>query len=135
MAAERRDNEAIARAYLRALERNDVEAVASVLDPHVRHSEFPNRLTPAGAESDKDGMLAGMRRGASVVREQRFEVLNVLAQGDSLALEVNWSAVLAIPLGQTLPAGSTIRARFAVFLEFVDGRIVRQRNYDCFDPW
>lgn len=27
------------------------------------------------------------------------------------------------------------RARFAVFLEFRNGRIVRQRNYDCSDPW
>ena len=26
-------------------------------------------------------------------------------------------------------------ARFAIFLDFRDGRIVRQRNYDCFDPW
>jgi hypothetical protein len=26
-------------------------------------------------------------------------------------------------------------ARFAVFMDFRDGRIVRQRNYDCFDPW
>jgi hypothetical protein len=23
----------------------------------------------------------------------------------------------------------------AGFLEFRDGRIVRQRNYDCFEPW
>ena len=32
-------------------------------------------------------------------------------------------------------AGQTLRARFAIFLEFRDGRIARQRNYDCFDPW
>jgi ketosteroid isomerase-like protein len=28
-----------------------------------------------------------------------------------------------------------MRARFAAFIEFRDGRIVRQRNYDCFEPW
>jgi hypothetical protein len=28
-----------------------------------------------------------------------------------------------------------MRGRFAVFMEFRDGRIVRQRNYDCFKPW
>lgn len=32
-------------------------------------------------------------------------------------------------------AGQVLRARFGVFLDFRDGRIVRQRNYDCFDPW
>jgi hypothetical protein len=26
-------------------------------------------------------------------------------------------------------------ARFAIFLTFRDGKIVRQHNYDCFDPW
>jgi len=28
-----------------------------------------------------------------------------------------------------------MRARFAVFLDFRDGKITRQRNYDCFEPW
>jgi hypothetical protein len=28
-----------------------------------------------------------------------------------------------------------LRAHFALFLEFRDGRIVRQRNYDCFEAW
>ena len=29
----------------------------------------------------------------------------------------------------------TEEARFGVFLDFRDGRICHQRNYDCFDPW
>jgi ketosteroid isomerase-like protein len=32
-------------------------------------------------------------------------------------------------------AGGEMRAYFAVFFEFRDGKIVAQRNYDCFDPW
>jgi hypothetical protein len=28
-----------------------------------------------------------------------------------------------------------MRARFAVFLDYRDGMIVQQRNYDCFEPW
>jgi len=42
--------------------------------------------------------------------------------------------VLAVPLA-TLPAGSQMRAHFAMFLDFEDGKITSQRNYDCFDPW
>lgn len=41
---------------------------------------------------------------------------------------------LAVPLG-TLKGGSEMRAHFATLLEFRDGKIVAQRNYDCFDPW
>jgi hypothetical protein len=62
-------------------------------------------------------------------------VVNELPCGDTVALEVLWAGTLAVPLG-SLPAGSELRARFAVFLEFQkDGKIIRQRNYDCFDPW
>ena len=32
----------------------------------------------------------------------------------------------------SLAAGDTLRGNCAVSLEFRDGRIVRQRNYDCF---
>jgi ketosteroid isomerase-like protein len=33
------------------------------------------------------------------------------------------------------PAGGQLRARFAMFLEIREGRIARQRNYDCFYPF
>jgi ketosteroid isomerase-like protein len=31
--------------------------------------------------------------------------------------------------------GDVMRAHFATFIEFRDGKIVAQRNYDCFEPW
>jgi ketosteroid isomerase-like protein len=31
--------------------------------------------------------------------------------------------------------GEPMRARFAQVIEFEDGLIIRQRNYDCFDPF
>jgi ketosteroid isomerase-like protein len=31
--------------------------------------------------------------------------------------------------------GEELEAHFALFLEFRDGRIWRQRNYDCFQPF
>jgi ketosteroid isomerase-like protein len=65
---------------------------------------------------------------------QHFEILSTLAEGDTVALEVQWSGTLAVPFG-TIPVGGEMRARFAVFLEFRGGRIARQRNYDCFEPW
>lgn len=65
---------------------------------------------------------------------QRYEVLNALASGDQVALEVRWTGTLAVPLG-SLPAGGQMHATLAMFLEFRDGKIVRQRNYDCYEPW
>jgi ketosteroid isomerase-like protein len=42
--------------------------------------------------------------------------------------------LLAVAVG-TLAIGDEMRANFGVFLTFRDGRITRQRDYDCFQPF
>jgi ketosteroid isomerase-like protein len=69
-----------------------------------------------------------------VLAAQTYEVLSAMASGERVALEVQWTGTLAIPLGE-LAAGDVMRARFGVFLDFRGGRIAAQRNYDCFDPF
>ena len=96
--------------------------------------EFPNRLVPNGATRDLAALRDAAERGRKVVTAQRFEVLNVIASGEQVAVEAVWTGTLAMPLG-TIPAGGQMRARFAIFLTYRDGKIVRQHNYDCFDPW
>ena len=68
------------------------------------------------------------------MRQQRYELLHAVEDRDTVALEVQWTGILAVPIG-ALPAGGEMRARFAVFLEFRGDKITRQRNYDCFDAW
>ena len=129
------DNLAAARRYLAAIESGATgEILAGFFTPDIIQHEFPNRLTPDGAARELPQILEGAERGRLVLRAQRYEVLNALTSGDNVALEVQWTGTLAIPVG-SLPPGATMRARFAVFLEYRDGRIARQRNYDCFDPW
>ena len=89
---------------------------------------------PNGARRTLDDMLQGAERGQKVMSAQRYQVLSSMASGDRVALEVHWAGTLAIPLG-SLAAGDEMRARFGVFLDFRDGRIAAQRNYDCFDPF
>jgi ketosteroid isomerase-like protein len=96
------------------------------------HREFPNALFPDGAVRDLDGLRAAAERGRTTISGQRFEVLNAMASGDQVALEVLWTGTLAVPLGD-LPAGLTLRAHIGTFLEFRDGKIVSQRNYDCYE--
>jgi ketosteroid isomerase-like protein len=96
--------------------------------------EFPNRLVPEGATRDLAALREAAVRGSKVMTAQRYEVLNAIASGDQVAVEANWIGTLAVPFG-SIPAGGEMRARFAIFLTFRDGKIVRQHNYDCFDPW
>lgn len=96
--------------------------------------EFPNRLVPNGATRDLAALRDAAERGRKVMTAQSFEVVNAIASGDQVAVEAIWTGTLAIPLG-SIPAGGQMRARFAIFLTYRDGKIVRQHNYDCFDPW
>ena len=125
----------IAKTYLAALEAGATgDALAAFFTDDVVQEEFPNRLLPAGARRDLAALLDGAVRGQKVMRAQRFELLGAVENGDTVALEVQWTGTVAVALG-SLPAGGQMRARFAVFLEFRGDKIARQRNYDCFDAW
>lgn len=125
----------ITRQYLAALEQMATgDALARFFSPDVVQEEFPNRLVPQGARRDLAALLEGAARGKQLMAAQRYELLSTMVEGERVAIEVQWSGTLAVPVG-TLAAGDQMRARFAVFLEFRDGKILRQRNYDCFDPW
>ncbi|HEX8393400.1 MAG TPA: nuclear transport factor 2 family protein [Longimicrobium sp.] len=124
-----------ARGYLRAIEDGATgDRLAAFFTADVVQEEFPNRLVAAGARRDLAALLQGAERGHAVLRGQTYEIVNEVQSGSTVVLEVNWTGTLAIPIG-ALPAGGQMKARFAVFLEYRDGRIARQRNYDCFDPW
>jgi hypothetical protein len=72
--------------------------------------------------------------GRQVLSAQTFDVANAVASGNCAVLEMIWTGTLAIALG-TLRPGAVMRARFAQVFEFIEGKIVHLRNYDCFDPW
>lgn len=129
------ENLELARRYLAAIEAGAVgDDLRAFYSPDVEQIEFPNRLVPSGARRDLAALLDGAVRGQKVLREQRYEVSAAYADGDAVVLEVLWVGTLAIEIG-SVPAGGEMRAHFCVVLEITDGRIVRQRNYDCFVPF
>jgi len=129
------DNLEIARHYLAAIEQGiDCEKLSEFFAPDVIQEEFPNRLVPTGARRDLAAIIDGCERGKKVLSSQRYEIKNAVVSENWVALEVLWTGKLAVAFG-SLPAGGQMRAHFAVFLEFRDGKIVAQRNYDCFEPW
>ena len=125
---------AVAMRMLRAIEQHDADALAATYHDDAVQIEYPNRLNPNGGKSDRATLLERFRKGAAVLREQRYEVHHTMVSGAHVALECTWTGVLAIALGALKP-GDAMRARFAIFLNFEDGKIVAQRNYDCFEPF
>jgi ketosteroid isomerase-like protein len=124
-----------ARRYLVAIEGGATgDALAAFLAADVEQVEFPNRLVPSGATRDLAALLEGAERGQHVLKRQRFEIRRVHALGDTVVLELLWVGTLALTLGK-LAAGEDMRAHFCVVMEFRNGRIWRQRNYDCFEAF
>jgi ketosteroid isomerase-like protein len=137
MSASTRDlaNLDAARQYLAAIQRGATgDELAQYFTPDVVQEELPNRVSPDGKRRRLAGILEGAERGQKVLSAQRFEIRTAVATNDRVILEVLWVGTLAIPFG-TIPAGGEMRAHSAMFLEFREGKIAAQRNYDCFEPW
>jgi ketosteroid isomerase-like protein len=129
------ENVATAKRYLAAIAaRVEFDALAEFFTSDVVQQEFPNRLVPQGAVRNLEELRAAAARGHKVVISERYDVHNVIASGDWVALEVSWTASMSVAIG-SVPAGGEMRARFGVFLQFRDGKIARQNNYDCFEPF
>lgn len=125
----------LVRAYFSALEQSPDEAtLSSFFVADVTQREFPNRLLEGGALRGLPELLEGARRGQKVVQNQRYQIQNVLIDGDRVALELRWTAELRVSLGK-LAAGDTMTAHCGVFLRLRDGRIAEQHNFDCFESF
>ena len=121
--------------YIGAIEAGATgDALARFFTADVEQEEFPNRLMPAGATRNLAAILEGAERGQVVMRKQEFQIHNVVSSGSTIVVELTWLGTLAIAIG-TLTPGDQMRARFCIVLELENGRIHRQRNYDCFDAF
>ncbi|HTU65868.1 MAG TPA: nuclear transport factor 2 family protein [Steroidobacteraceae bacterium] len=123
------------RRYLDSIAAGDTgAALAEHFTEDALQIELPNKLNPNGGRSDLATLLARAEQGKTVLTSQRYDIVSVVSEGERVAVEALWEGVLAIPLGALKP-GDRLRAHFAMFFEFRDGRIALQRNYDCFEPF
>ncbi|MFD0763228.1 nuclear transport factor 2 family protein [Mucilaginibacter lutimaris] len=102
--------------------------------PDVLQIEYPNTLTRNLTKRGLAELKAASDRGLQVLQKESYEIMNAYCYGNTVIVEVIWRATLNIPLG-TISAGGEMKAYFAQFFEFDGERIIRQRNYDCFEPF
>jgi ketosteroid isomerase-like protein len=79
-------------------------------------------------------LRTAFERGRQILKSQSYGIQNVVEAGDEVAIELVWTGVLAAPV-LSLAAGTEMKAFVAMFLTFRDGKIVSQRNYDCYPPF
>jgi ketosteroid isomerase-like protein len=135
MTDEEATNLATVRNYLAALQRGEAgDNLREFFTEDVRQVEMPNQLNSHGQESDLEHILQRSQQGLRILHRQQYEIVSEVAQQDRVAVEARWTGILAIALGKMEP-GAEMRASFAMFFLFREGKIAIQRNYDCFDPW
>jgi ketosteroid isomerase-like protein len=120
--------------YLRSIESGDFACIAALFSPDAVVEQLPNRIYPNGLKSGVSKMAEAFEKGRKLLSSQSYEIASSVADGEKLSIEVIWTGHLAVPFGK-LPVGSRMRAHSAMFFQFEDGKIVMQRNYDCFEPW
>jgi ketosteroid isomerase-like protein len=123
------------RSYMKALQEGEAgDSLRRFFTEDVRQIEMPNQLNPRGQESGLEHILKRSLQGKQILKSQSYEIVSEIAEEDRVAVEARWTGVLAVKMG-TLAAGAEMKASFAMFFQFSDGRIAMQRNYDCFEPW
>ena len=103
----------------------DVDSTESdlraVLHPDAVFVEHPSPMAPHGRTHGLDVELD-------------IEVRSLLVEGDRVAVQSTWTAVMAHDVG-ALGAGTRLTAHMAGFLTVKDGLVVRHETYDCYEPF
>lgn len=103
-----------------------------ILHPDIEQTEFPNLLTPGVVVSHYEVLLKRMPNGKKLLKEQKYDIQRAYETEEALITEVIWTAVVGADAG-AFKAGQSLKAYFCCVFEFKDGKIYRQRNYDCFE--
>ena len=127
-------NIATVRALIAAIESFDVETAARLYHPDAVQTEYPNRLYPKGQVRSAEMMMRDLPRGKQVLRSQRYPIETILAAGDKVVVETRWEGVLNVPLGAMQP-GDTMIAHICMVFTLQDGRVIAQKNYDCYEAF
>lgn len=124
----------VVRRYLTGVERFDVEVVADCLDTGAEQIEQPNRLYAKGQVRGREVMLRDLPRGAKILRRQSYQIETIFGAGEMVTAETRWEGIVDVPVGALKP-GDAMVAHSCMVFTLADGKIVRQVNYDCYEPF
>ena len=121
--------------FLAAIEDGSIaDKIDQFYAPEVLRTENPDLITPVVVTRKLQPLKKAASKNKKVISKQKYQVIRIHDAGEALILEAVWTGELAISFGK-LCAGDIMRAWFAQFYQFRNGRIIRQGNYDCFKPF
>lgn len=125
----------IARDYINAVQnRKSMEDVLPFFHPDIEQTEYPNDLSPSLTTRNLDQLRDASEKGKNVLKREEYAIKAAYQYKNTVILEIVWTGTVAIQIGKIQPGGQ-MTAYFAQFFEFEDGKVIKQRNYDCFEPF
>ena len=135
MSAVSTENEKTVIAFLKMIEESRSSSeLEKFYHPDIEQQEYPNAVTKNITVRNLADLKAGSDKGRKIMLKEEYEIKNLFSVADVVILEAVGKGTVAVPVGN-IPAGGQMTAYFAQFFEFKDGKIFRQRNYDCFGPF
>ena len=129
------ENEKIVVEFLKMLEeRQSPDKLENFYHPDAEQIEYPNAVVKRTTIRGIQELKKGSERGGEIMSKEEYEIRNLHSYADTVILEAIWKGTLSVPIGN-IPVGGQLKAYFAQFFEFKHGKIFRQRNYDCFEPF
>ena len=119
--------------FLKTLEhRKSFDDLLPFYHKDIEQVEVPNLLNSKKTIRSLKELKIASEKGASVIQNERYHIVNKYICDRAVIVEVIWSGQLSQTLGR-LDVGEELKAYFAQFYEFENGKIIKQRNYDCFE--
>ena len=109
------------------------DRLRSFFHPDAEQVEYPSLMRPHGHRRPLEEMVAAADLGLAMIRDQKYDVHHVVEQGDHAAVQLTWTATMAVDAGP-IPAGTALVSHVAAFYDFRDGLVLRQSSYDCYEP-
>ncbi len=104
-----------------------------ILHPEMTATEFPSLNVKETRTRNRREMLAGMEAARKTLDSHRFDIHTIYETPEVLVIEAGWSGRMAADSGN-FKKGQELKAHCCFIFEFKDGKIYRQRNYDCYEP-
>lgn len=91
-------------------------------------TELPTPATPRGRGGKRAALRAAAESALAFFPDRQMKIRNLVAQGQQVVLELEWSGTAAAAVGSVKP-GTTVRLRLASFFTVVDGLITKHTDY------
>jgi ketosteroid isomerase-like protein len=110
------------------------QELTALIHPQAEFVEMPNRLVPEGRTTSAVQSVEGLRAGRALLSDQRFDVHDVVVDGNRAAVRATWWGRIRLDRGP-FRAGQELRAHVSAWLTLKDGQIYRHDTYDCYEPF